>query len=218
MLLSLIHLKGRQLKTHEGALGRINDFYFDDQERVIRFFVIDSGACFSSQFIYVSPVHFNGKTTGGKENVLHDNRMRKDRERILPDKITSPKSLEHFKHFYHWPELVKTHPEKPPINGVFYENQNDSELEEEQKCYHSIDEMMSYQIRALDGDVGHITDLIVDDDSWKIFFVVIETMELFSSNEVLIEMSGIKKIHWESCEILIDMTRDQIVHQPGYPA
>jgi uncharacterized protein YrrD len=41
-------------------------------------------------------------------------------------------------------------------------------------------EVTGYNIHATDGDIGEVEDFIIDDVSWKIHFLIVETGNWFS--------------------------------------
>ncbi|MEW5895920.1 MAG: hypothetical protein AB1650_09250 [Candidatus Omnitrophota bacterium] len=219
MLLSLTHLKGRQLKTKNGEAGRIRDFHFDDKKWRLMLFVTDSGSRFNAQNVYISFVEFNSKSRW-PDNATSINSVKKSRNELLPDTdicSSEIKRAEQFRHYYYLPEWVKAHPDKPSILGLFYESDDPVEKNKEvdQDRFHSLEEMLGYQVRALDGDIGHVSDLIVDDYSWKIFFIVFQINKLLVSNEMLIGTMDVMRVQWPTREVFIGTTKDQAFSYSG---
>jgi len=50
----------------------------------------------------------------------------------------------------------------------------------------SSDEVIGYHIQALDGQIGHVEDFIVDDENWIIRYLVIDTKDILPGKNVLI--------------------------------
>jgi uncharacterized protein YrrD len=42
-------LEGYAIHATDGAIGRVRDFYFDDESWVVRYFVVDTGAWLRSR-------------------------------------------------------------------------------------------------------------------------------------------------------------------------
>jgi hypothetical protein len=80
----------------------------------------------------------------------------------------------------------------------------------------STDEVFGYNISALDGDIGHIDDMIVDDDTWTIHFWVVKTKSFLPGKKVLISPQYINYISWEDEKVFVDMTVDSIKNSPEY--
>jgi hypothetical protein len=47
----------------------------------------------------------------------------------------------------------------------------------------STQEVTGYDIHATDGDIGEVEDFIIDDVSWKIHFLIVETGNWFSGKK-----------------------------------
>ena len=45
---------------------------------------------------------------------------------------------------------------------------------------------MGYYIEATDGDLGHVEDFIVDDETWEIRYMVIDTKNWWPGKKVLV--------------------------------
>ena len=49
MLRSMKELEGYAIRAIDGTIGHVQDFYFDDDSWVIRYFVVDTGSWLSGQ-------------------------------------------------------------------------------------------------------------------------------------------------------------------------
>jgi sporulation protein YlmC with PRC-barrel domain len=58
----------------------------------------------------------------------------------------------------------------------------------------STQEVTGYDIHATDGDIGEVEDFIIDDVSWKIHFLIVETGNWFSGKKVIISPRWIKDV------------------------
>jgi hypothetical protein len=64
--------------------------------------------------------------------------------------------------------------------------------------------------------LGHIEDFLVDDETWCVRDLVIDTRNWLPGKRVLIEPALVKSINWEDREIYLSLPRDQIEHRPAY--
>jgi hypothetical protein len=90
--------------------------------------------------------------------------------------------------------------------------------EEAEKDPHlrSAEEIFNYHIEARDGDMGHVDDVIVDDESWGIRYAVIDTGNWLPRRKVLISPQWIKAISWDESKVKVDLSFDQIKGSPVY--
>ena len=76
--------------------------------------------------------------------------------------------------------------------------------------------MRGYHIHASDGTIGHVSDFIVDDQSWVIHRLVAETGHWLSGKEVLISLNQIDGISYEKSKVLVKLTKEALRQEPEY--
>ena len=81
-----------------------------------------------------------------------------------------------------------------------------------------VSEIKSYKLRSFDGELGHISDLLFDEQSWAVRWVLVDTGSWLLGREVLLPPSQFKRIEEQSEELLIELTREQIENSPGLDA
>jgi hypothetical protein len=80
----------------------------------------------------------------------------------------------------------------------------------------SLAQLIGYNIHALDGDIGHLEDFLVDDETWQIEHAVIDTKNWGSGKHVLVPVTQIKSVNWGGRYIRIDQTRYTIKCSPSW--
>ena len=76
--------------------------------------------------------------------------------------------------------------------------------------------LSGYHTIGTDGKLGHVADLLVDDEGWAIRYVGIETRNWGPGKYLLIEPSSIESIDWETREVRVAMPRAEILRGPHY--
>lgn len=71
-------------------------------------------------------------------------------------------------------------------------------------------ELTGYGVVAKDGDAGRIADFIVDDQSWALRYLVVDTSWLPLSRKVLIATDWIEEVDWVDQKIRVDVTSAQV--------
>jgi hypothetical protein len=56
------------IKAKDGDIGKVGDFYFDDEYWVIRYMIIDLGEWLHDNGVLIAPAAFTGNRTGKKGN------------------------------------------------------------------------------------------------------------------------------------------------------
>jgi hypothetical protein len=88
------------------------------------------------------------------------------------------------------------------------------------KKYHHRDEkhlrstqaVTGYHIQSVDGEIGHVSSFLVDDKSWEIRELVIETGHWYSGKEILIPPSKVKRISYKESKVFVSLTKADIQH------
>ena len=82
----------------------------------------------------------------------------------------------------------------------------------------SLNEVLRYQVHAADGPMGHLEDLMIDDGSWAVRYIVVDTAKLWFDKQVVMPVQWIRKLDWGGKAVFVDVTRDDGRHAPEYDA
>lgn len=80
----------------------------------------------------------------------------------------------------------------------------------------STDAVDGYHIHASDGEIGHIVDFIIDDDTWAIRYLVVDTRNLWPGKLILVSPHWIEKVSWSESQVFVNLTRDTIKSCPEF--
>jgi hypothetical protein len=226
MLRIIKQLYGKRLGTSEGDIGHVKNFYFDDQKWAVRYVVVDTGSWLSERLVLISPHAFGDLHQDGK--VLLVNLTRKQVENspsIETHKPVSRQYEEEYYRYYGWPSYwqgdamwgVSGFPVIPPPPYPLLSTQaivgggphygDDPHLRSTQA-------VSGYHIQASDAVIGHVTDFMMDDKSWAIGHLVVETGHWFSGKEVLISLSKIDRISYVDSQVFVNLTKEAIRKAP----
>ena len=76
--------------------------------------------------------------------------------------------------------------------------------------------MTGYHIEATDGEVGHVEDFIIDDETWEIRYIVVDTRNWLPGKKVLIAPRWIDRVSWNDSKVYVSLSREAIKHAPEY--
>ncbi|MBU2583313.1 MAG: PRC-barrel domain-containing protein [Alphaproteobacteria bacterium] len=76
-------------------------------------------------------------------------------------------------------------------------------------------ELLRYEVKAADGDVGTVRDFYFDDRSWKVRFILIDTDGMFGDNLIMVEPHDIGELRFPEETIVLKMTRSTIEESGG---
>jgi len=71
-----------------------------------------------------------------------------------------------------------------------------------------------YNILARDGELGKVEDILFDDSSWSVRYLVINTEGWLSGRRLLLSSGAVKHPDWASQKIPVELTRKQVEKSP----
>jgi len=80
----------------------------------------------------------------------------------------------------------------------------------------STHDVKGHSIKAKDGEIGHVDDFIIDDKTWEIQYMVINTTIWWPGKKVLVSPHWIESISWDKSEVLVDVLLEVIKRAPEY--
>jgi hypothetical protein len=82
----------------------------------------------------------------------------------------------------------------------------------------SCNELVGYHLHATDGEIGHVAGLLLDDRTWAIRYLVVDTSNWWLGHKVLIAPPWINDVSWSARTVCVDLNRDAVKTAPPYVA
>lgn len=233
MLRSMTELLGYRVLAADGSIGTVHDFYFDDKEWTTRYLVVDTNIDSPARKVLVSPAALSQPDWKSQKILLT---LTTQEVKKSPDVDTNQPISRHFEaalaEHYGWPTywihrrgiIEQTAPLEPSVvQNVevavnIKENEPSSAATNKDTDPHlrSIQEVVGYHIQARDGEVGHVEDFIVNDKTWTISYVVVDTRNWLPGRKVVIAPSWIEHVKWAEAKVYVDLGQDTIKNSPEY--
>jgi hypothetical protein len=80
----------------------------------------------------------------------------------------------------------------------------------------STNEVSGYHIAATDGGVGHVQDFLVDDKSWALRYIVVDTRDWLPGRKVLVSPQWLESIHWVDEKVQVELDSEAIRNSPEF--
>ena len=189
---SINNLIGYRMVAMDGKVGKVEDFYFDDQVWIIAYLIVKTGDWLSGRKVLISPVALiKGE----------------DRYGTFPVTLTREQIV-------NGPDIDADKPSPAEATQAGKEDAGaggDPHL----RSTHAI---TGYRIETPDGASGRLLDLIIDDENWHIKSLVIEMHNCPEGKKVIIPLKHVKEVRWSLSKMLVDITSDRLTRSADHPA
>ncbi|MEO8879073.1 MAG: PRC-barrel domain-containing protein [Gemmatimonadaceae bacterium] len=221
MLYSVSTLKGFTLRSRDGDIGHVKDLYFDDDHWTIRYLVANTGGWLAQRKVLISPYALGAVLSEtGSVTVDLSRKQIEESPSLETDKPVSRQFEDIYHGHFGWPmywsgpyiwgqyPVIERNPElwtKPAAPAP----RSDSHLR-------STNDVNGHHVHATDGEIGHVDDFILDDSTWAIRYLVVDTRNWWPGKKVLLSPEWIDRVSWEEREVFVDLDRNAIRDAPEY--
>lgn len=214
---------GYGIRATDGDLGKVSEFYFDDATWTLRYMVVETGTWLAGRKVLISLAAL-GKPEW--QSVSFSVKLTSEQVRNSPDIDTErPIYRQHeaeLHSYYSWPMYweggyagtlgITPYPlfENPPIvRSTEPERHDDPHLR-------STRQVTGYHIHATDGEIGHVEDFIIDDKTWAIDELVVNTGNWLPGKKVLVSPEWITAVNWADSSVQLDRLRASVKKSPEF--
>ena len=221
MLCKAKTLTDYKLESLDGEIGKVKEFYFDDRHWTIRYLVADTGNWLAGRQVLISPYALNSVIKSEKHlSVDLTKKQIKDSPSLNNDKPVSSQFEESYYEYYGWPMYWSG----PNMWGTYHYiernrekwgkfNRGEKAWDRHLRSTHAVS---GYHIQALDGEIGHVEDFIIDDETWAIRYLVIDTRNWWAGKKVLVSPQWIENVSWGERKVFVNLSRQTIKESPAY--
>jgi sporulation protein YlmC with PRC-barrel domain len=224
MLRSLKDLEGYAVSATDGDIGKVANFLLDDERWAIRYLVVHAGGFFSDRHVLVTPISFRQIDWATRRFHLA---LTRDKVKHSPSVDTDkPVSRQHesalfgyYGYPYYWgnPGLWGANGSPGLLAAErLYEVPPDPAAQSGDIHLRSAREIRGYHIRATDASAGQIEDFIIDDDTWEVRYLVVDTASWWKGKKVLIAPRWTRSISWAEGIVLLDLSQEAIKKSPEW--
>jgi len=226
MFRTIRNLLGSPIEAEDGLCGKCSDFLFDDREYAIRYIVVDTGGILQRNQVVLSPLLFRDPDLGAYSKTMPVNVSKERIDKAPPLDEAAPVSREYeealaryYNHDAYWVGSdvwgFGPHPVPVPNPSTTEELAEDLQTIRDHHL-RSANELLRYQIRGSDGEIGSVQDFVVETKLWQIRFYVVDTGGWLPGRKVLLSPLWEDEIRWEDKSISFELTREQIENSPEF--
>jgi hypothetical protein len=214
-------LKGYKMDSLDGEIGKVKEFYFDDRHWTIRYLVADTGNWLTGRQVLISPYAL-GAVVREEQHITIDLTKKEieDSPSLNSDKPVSRQFEEAYYGYYglpvYWggPYMWGAYP------YVVRDREKWKEFTQGEKAWdphlRSTYDVSGHHIQALDGELGHVQDFIIDDETWAIRYLIVDTHNWWPGKKVLVSPQWIERVSWGESKVFVNLSRETIKQSPEY--
>ena len=236
-MLSIKNLRGDTIHATDGDFGSVDDFLFDDQNWAIRYLVVDTGKWLPGRRVLISPASLQTQRAPDELTTSLSKEQIKNSPDVYTDQpVSRQREAEYLNYYgypYYWrgPALWGTtaypfyaggampmgYPDRVSGSAGSAAAPGIERLPEAEDTHlRSAVEVMGYHIEATDGEIGHVEDFIVDDKSWVIRYMIVDTVNWWPGKQVVVAPEWITGVSWTNSRVNVDLSRQKIKNAPEY--
>lgn len=233
MLRRLEEINGYKISATDGELGTVKDVLFDAEKWGVRHLVVDTGNWLKGNQVLISPISVRGIDSSSKAIEVDLTKQQVESAPSIASDEPVSRQYEtlyngHYGYAPYWggPYLWGTWgvpgysgiapPEAdPPLNSAERELE-ERRLAQQDDSLHSFNEVNGYNVEASDGSLGDIEDIIIDDESWKLRYFVVDTSKFLPSKDVLVPPEDVRAVVFGDAAVQMDLTKEQLKNQPEF--
>jgi uncharacterized protein YrrD len=214
-------LKGYKLHSLDGEIGKVKEFYFDDHFWTIRYLIADTGNWLTGRQVLISPHAL--VAVNKEEQYISINLTKKqieDSPSLDSDKPVSRQFEETHYEYYGWPTYWSGPYMWGPYPTIEVDQEKWREFTQGDKTWdsrlRSTHNVSGHYVQATDGEIGHVEDFIIDDETWAIRYLIIDTRNWWPGKKVLVSPQWIERISWDELTVFVNLLREAIKQSPEY--
>lgn len=233
MLVKATDTTGYDVRASDGILGTISDLLFDDASWTVRWLVVETGNWWADHRVLIPASALGHPDTAARSLAVN---LTMAQVKGSPDVDTHRPVSRQFESraydyygfspywgtdlymsgFAYWDGIV-------PMAPILEVDRREDEIVEmmrqnDDPNLRSVAEISGYHIHASDGEIGHLSDVLIEDSDWSLRYLIVNTSNWWQGKEVLISPRSTQSIRWTEHLIYLGVNRDHIRTSPEYDA
>jgi sporulation protein YlmC with PRC-barrel domain len=233
---SVKDLQDYAIGATDGDMGTVQDLYSDDESWTARYLVVDTGGWLAGRRVLIPPHAIQRIDAAGKRVITSLTKQQvKDSPGIDANRpVSRPYEMQLYGYYgypyywagpYRWGPMPLGYgsaaPYPAPAAGEPRPSAAMEELaarEHEQADPHlrSVVDVRGHGIQATDGELGHVEDMLVEEDSLAIRYLIVDPINWWPGKHVLVATEWIKAVNWDESTVEVTISKDAIRNAPEF--
>lgn len=228
MIISTATLRGFTLHASDGELGRCKDFLFDDESWAVRYMVADTRKWLPGRKVLISPEQLGSPDWSSQTLPVSLTKRRIQDAPPLDEAAPVSRRAEarwadYFGYSRYWAAPASwgtvgvgtalpltTPPTVEPSALADELSEDDLDAVHIRSCH----ELVGYALQTQNGELGHVDDVLVDSDTWRLYRWVVKSRHLADRAPVLVPVESTQDISWHARSVHVSLSMDQVAACP----
>jgi hypothetical protein len=210
-------MRGFEIDAIDGQIGRVEGFLFEKRVWIVRYLATTTrGWPFGKRILIATEALENPDRERKTFPVtLTREQVKACAEIDWKKPISRRMELElheMFEWFPYW-----NYPKREIVSlipGQSDRNDDPDELKESYLSHRR--ELINLRIKTADGELGHTEDLIIDDESWIIRYLLVDTRNWLLGKQVLVAREWIQEIDWSDRSVYVNLSEHAVRNSPDF--
>ncbi len=221
MLIKAKTLEGYKLDSLDGEIGKVKEFYFDDLHWTIRYLVANTGNWLTGKQVLISPFALVGVNKEERNIAIELNKKQIETSPSLDSDKPVSRQFEqayygHYGYPTYWGGPFSWGPYPYPTRDREQWKQSTQDKKGWDLHLRSTYNVTGHHIQALDGEIGHVEDFIIDDETWAIRYIVVDTHNWWPGKKVVVSPHWIERVSWGERKVFVNLNRQTIKESPEF--
>jgi len=216
-------LKGFFIGARDGDIGEANDFIFDDKNWTVRYLVADTNRWLPGRKVLISPIVVDQADWEGKRLpvLLTQEQVKNSPDISMNEELSAQDEIKYYNYYglpYYWAGDDIWGQAMLPQDLIAEGIDRKIALTNEVNRSHlrSMKNVTGNSIQATDGEIGHVEDFIIDDETWTIRYLIIDTRNWLPGKKVLVAPPWIASVDWKNSNVYVNLSRQTIKSGPDF--
>ena len=243
MLRSLKNLETYSVGATDGNIDHVKDFYFEDDTWVVRYLGGHTGSWLSNRQVLISPISLQQPdwvertmpVSITKEQVKNCPDTDTDTDTDKP--VSRQNEAQHLGHYGYpvdwegagaWGDGMLLNsmvagygcygtdrPERGRQQAAYLRGEHQRHRNDDPHLL-SCNAVTGIHIHAIDGDMGQMSDFSVDDETWSVRYLIVDTSNGLVGHKALVAPSWKQSVNWLDHSVSVNLSRESIKTSPTF--
>jgi hypothetical protein len=211
-------IRGAPVIATDGEIGSVEDFFFEEDRWTVRYLFVDTGRWLSGKRVVISPMSVAGAWSRAgvqvsltRDQVWHSPQI----EDHALTRASEADVLKYYGYPIYWgaagvwgafenPAALVAQPTAPP-------RQPDGPvIDLDAHHLRSTRRSTGYHLHASDGEIGHVDDFLIGEESWRIRYLLVDTSNWIGGRSVVVLTEAVTRIDRDRGTLHVAATRDEV--------